>query len=103
MTTIEDLISLIFAAIRTAYKQDKSYKHTKRSSNVEPSFAIHSLDVNTQYNLITDNREEVTIQKITLINLITATIQETYLNVIYSSRLRESSTARVESSSEMLT
>ena len=52
---------------------------------------------------MTNNREEVTTQKITLINLITAAIQETYLDVIYSSKLRESSTARAESSSEILT
>ena len=52
---------------------------------------------------MTNNREEVTAQKIILINLITAAIQETYLDVIYSSRLKESSTARVESSSEILT
>ena len=103
MTAIEDLISLIFAVIRIAYGQDKSYEHTKRSSNVESLFAIHSLNVNTQYNLVTSNREEVTAQKITLTNLIIAAFQETYLDVIYSSRLRESSTARVESSSEMLT
>ena len=32
----------------------------------------------------------------------TAAIQEIYLDIIYSSRLRESLTARVESSSEML-
>ena len=46
LTAIEDLISFIFAVIRIAYEQDKSYKHTKRSSNVKPPFAIHSLDVN---------------------------------------------------------
>ena len=46
LTAIEDLISLIFAVIRTAYGQDKSYEHTERSSNVGPPFAIHSLDVN---------------------------------------------------------
>ena len=45
----------------------------------------------------------MTAQKITLTNLITATIQETYLNIIYSSRLRESSTARTESLSEIFT
>ena len=47
LTAIEGLISLIFAVIRIAYEQDKSYKYAKRSSNVEPPFAIHSLDVNT--------------------------------------------------------
>ena len=52
---------------------------------------------------MTDNREKVTAQKITLTNLITAAFQETHLDAIYSSRLKEPPTARAESSSEILT
>ena len=50
-----------------------------------------------------DNKKEVTTQKITLTNLIIVIIQETYLDIIYSSKLKESSTAKAESLSEILT
>ena len=102
LASIGSLVSPIFSAIRIAYGQGKGYEHASRSCTDEYPFAVNSLNMGAQHCLEAGKEEEVVSQRATLANLMTAAIQETHLDAVHPSRLREPPTARAESSSETL-
>lgn len=102
LAMIGSLTSPIFAAIRTAYGQAESYEGAKRTPSNEYPSAIHSLVASAQHHPDAGRMEEVTAPRATLVDLMTAAVQETHLDTVHPSRLREPQPENSGSSSETL-
>lgn len=102
LARIKSLSNFILAAIKAAYKDSVGYTHRKYGFNSEYLVALNSLSMDKS-PLATGPREEVSVKKAILENLMTAAVQETHLNAIHSSRLREPQPSTRGSLSETLT
>lgn len=101
LARVGSLSNPILAAIKAAYGDSVGYTHGQHGPNSEYPVALSSLSMDKS-PLDTGPREEASAKKAMLKNLMTAAVQETHLNAVHPSRLREPQPPTRGSSSETL-